>query len=389
MATILKKKVIAADVYQMAIERINLLYDRYDTITLSFSGGKDSTVCLNLALEVARERNRLPLEVYFFDEEALHPETVEYVQRVAAMPEVRFRWYCLPVKHRNACSRKQPYWYCWLPADRAKWVRKMPAGAITELTGFKLGMTMPDCVPLLYGNEYGTVADIRGIRASESIRRLQSVSRKSVDNWITKTVGNTTSTSPIYDWTTDDVWLAPRFFGWDYNRTYDVFDKAGTSKSQQRVCPPYGEEPLGGLHQYAECWPDLWHKMIGRVAGATTAARYARTELYGYGKVSPPNGKTWRTWFDDLVELWPIEYRQIIQQNAAVIIKMHNKKTRNRPVPMDHADPISGLSWKFLCMVANRGDLKGRKRGMMNDRALKECARRGITFEQAMAEIEQ
>ncbi len=45
-------------------------------------GEKDSTVALNLALQVATERGRLPLDTCFVDEEAITPETVEYVERV-------------------------------------------------------------------------------------------------------------------------------------------------------------------------------------------------------------------------------------------------------------------------------------------------------------------
>lgn len=75
-----KKKEIDQDVYTTSLERINHLYDRFDRVAVSFSGGKDSTVCLQLALEVAKARNRLPLEVVFFDEEAMPPETIDYVE---------------------------------------------------------------------------------------------------------------------------------------------------------------------------------------------------------------------------------------------------------------------------------------------------------------------
>ena len=111
MSQVFKKKDIEKDVYTLAIERINRTYDIFDNVVVMFSGGKDSTVCLNLALQVAKERNKLPLHVYFFDEEAIPYETIDYVTRVADLPEIKMNWLCLPVKHRNGCSRNHPYWY--------------------------------------------------------------------------------------------------------------------------------------------------------------------------------------------------------------------------------------------------------------------------------------
>ena len=52
-----KKKDIDENVYDLAIKRINRTYDIFDNVVVMFSGGKDSTVCLNLALQVAKERN--------------------------------------------------------------------------------------------------------------------------------------------------------------------------------------------------------------------------------------------------------------------------------------------------------------------------------------------
>lgn len=382
MARILKKEIIEDEnVYDAAIKRFEYLFDNFDKVVVSFSGGKDSTVCLNLAYKVAEQKGKLPLDVYFWDEEAIHPETIEYVERVRANPNIRFKWLCIPIQHRNACSRKEPYWKCWDPAAKDRWVRPMPENVITHIEGFKWGDSVPDIAHLVYGREHGTVADVRGIRADESLRRYRSVAMKSKNNWIGgPRNGHNYPVSPIYDWTTFDVWTAPRMFGWDYNKSYDLMSMIGVAPSVQRVCPPYGEEPLGGLWIYAQCWPELWHKMINRVHGAATAGRYANTELYGYGKLQLPEGKTWRQWTYDLLELYPKDLRAIVARNITELIKQHQSKT-NRPIHETEADLHTGLSWKFLAMIANRADLKDRRKGNVGTNASLARGKLGLALE--------
>ncbi|MGL5922172.1 phosphoadenosine phosphosulfate reductase domain-containing protein [Chroococcidiopsis sp.] len=381
------KQHIDKSVYEMSLERIHLLYDRFDTVVVSFSGGKDSTVCFNLALQVATERNRLPLDVCFIDEECLTPETEEYLERVRSRQDVRFAWVCVPVKHRNACSRTQPYWYPWHPDERSLWVRQLPAGAITSIPGFQVGMNVPDIMALLYPPKNGNVACIRGIRTAESIRRLQSVTKREVDNWIcqnaTGKYGNYYPCSPIYDWSVSDVWVAPQQFLWDYNRHYDIQAMAGISKNLQRVTPPFGEEPLNGLWQFATCWPELWERMLLRVDGVATAWRYALTDLYGTSPKEPPPGMSYRDWCYSLIELYEPEDKAQIAASVTQMIKLHRSKTK-RSIPETEADPVSGLSWKWLAKCINQGDLKGRKAGQLLKHAQVRCDKLGITYEEAL-----
>jgi len=369
MSRIKKKQFVTENVYDAALERFRYLYENFDKVVVSFSGGKDSTVCLNLALKVAREQKKLPVDVYFWDEEAIQPETVDYVDRVRQNPDVRLKWLCVPIMHRNACSRQQPYWHPWNPSEEAKWVRPMPEWGIKTIPGFYWGASVPDIADRVYGPEYGTVADVRGIRADESLRRYRSVAMKTKDNWIgAPRSGYSFPCSPIYDWTTFDVWTAPRMFGWDYNRSYDIMSMLGIAPSTQRVCPPYGEEPLGGLWMYAQGWPQLWHKMIGRVHGAATAGRYANTELYGFGKLTLPPGMTWKEWTYALLKLYPRELRAKVAGNLEALIAQHKDKT-NRPIHESEPDPVTGLNWKFLAMIANRADLKDRRKGNVTSAA--------------------
>jgi predicted phosphoadenosine phosphosulfate sulfurtransferase len=379
----LEKHWMKRDVFQAARDRFLMLYKRFDTVVVSFSGGKDSTVCLHLALEAAAATNKLPVEAYFWDEEAIHPETVEYVERIRARSDVRLKWLCLPVKHRNACSRSSPYWYCWDSEKEALWCRPLPPDVVTSAPWFRKGMTVPEASPYVYGRECGTVCDIRGIRADESLRRLMSVMNRMEENWLAGARnGYNYPASPIYDWTVIDVWTAPKRFGWDYNRTYDLFYKAGVPFNDMRVCPPFGEEPIGGLYRYALCWPQLWDRMIRRVPGVATAARYARSELYGYGGDRlPANMRSWRAWTEQILILYPEPYRSIISGNVASILRMHKSKTA-RPVPELESDPLTGVCWKLLANIVLRGDLKGRRRGNLNDKALKQMERRGLTLDQ-------
>ena len=94
--------------------------------------------------------------------------------------------------------------------------------------------------------------------------------------------GNIYKVYPVYDWSTKDIWTAPKKYGWDYNPAYDLMDKMGIKPNDQRCAPPYGEEPMRGLYQFRELFPDIWGKMQTRVDGAATAARYSNTVL-SYG----------------------------------------------------------------------------------------------------------
>lgn len=355
------------NVYELACDRTELLYKRYDRVSVSFSGGKDSTVCLNVAIEVARAMNKLPVEAIFWDEEAIHPPTIDYMRRVYNDPRVNLTWICMPIKHRNACSKEHPFWYPWAPEDEEKWVMPMPAEATRSLPRFER-KPVPACGDYVFPADQckGTVAQILGLRTQESLRRYKSVTARRYYNWISPDYkgSHIYVAKTIYDWKTEDVWTAPAKFGWDYNTTYDVFTRAGISRHDQRVCPPFGEEPLRGLWQYGVCFPELWERMIHRVPGANTAAKYSRSPLYGYGDTrdEAPKGMSYREAIIEELKRWPESERHEINNRIKFEIRQHNKSTNNAPI-LDDAQ--FGLTWKFLYMIAKRGDTKNRKKVRM------------------------
>lgn len=178
-----KKKYIEQNVYEKAIERIKYLYGRFDEVIVSFSGGKDSTAMLLCAIEASKQLGRnKPVKAVFFDEEAIHPPTIEYVERVRKDPDVDLDWFCLPIEHRNACSNEQPFWRPWNAEEKHLWVREMPDNVITEHPRFSLGMSMQDFGLELFKGM--NVVTIQGIRTEESLRRYRSVARKKAENYI-------------------------------------------------------------------------------------------------------------------------------------------------------------------------------------------------------------
>lgn len=360
MPKFLKKKFIEQDVLSLGRERVSLAFDLHDHVAVSFSGGKDSTCVFQLALEEARRRGRVPLDVVFYDEEAIAPHTEEYVRRVASQPDVSLRWLCLPVKHRNACSRTSQWWYPWDPDHRDLWCRPLPPEAITSLAGHERH-SIPETIGLLFKPEQGSVCFLMGLRSQESLRRYQSVAKRTNLNWLTRSSWIKAG-HPIYDWRTEDVWTAPRKLGWDYNRAYDHMTMLGIPRHLQRVCPPYGEEPLQALWIYSVCWPELWERMVQRVPGAATGARYGASPLYSHRGHDgwDPEGDP-RSQIEHALDNWPPQTAAQIRRRIANLVKRHytvNDYGDAGAIPMEATE---GLSWRFLYTIARRGDFKGRK----------------------------
>lgn len=364
-------------VWDLSLERTAYLMDNYDQVAVSFSGGKDSTATLQVALEVAHSDRRyerhLPLRVIHWDEEAIPMETEEYVRRIAQRDDVALEWYCLPVKHRNACSRREPWWWPWAPEAREKWTRDLPPEAITSAPWFptqpvEARPSIPSVAPQLHDIAKGNAVQLMGIRAQESLNRRRMVTKKEHDNYISPEpdAKHVWKAYPIYDWTTEDVWTAPAEFGWDYNHAYDRLAMAGLSPYMQRCSPAFGEEPLQKLWTYASCFPEVWDRMVDRVPGVGAAARYALTELWSYGdRPDKPAGVSWPEFVTHYVRKFGPADQKLIGARIEEEIRYHYRRTTD-PILHKAAHPYTGVRWDFLLMIAMRGDFKGRKQAGAN-----------------------
>lgn len=111
-----KRKYGEKDVYEVLQERLNYLFTEFDNIYVSFSGGKDSGLLLNLTLDFQKKYYpNKKIGVFHQDFEAQYSVTTEYIERTFQKieNEVEPYWVCLPMATRTALSSYEMFWYPW------------------------------------------------------------------------------------------------------------------------------------------------------------------------------------------------------------------------------------------------------------------------------------
>ena len=313
------KKYSSKNVYQATLERYKIIFREFEKVYVSFSGGKDSGVMLNMAIEAAKQTNKLPVNVLIVDLEGQYKHTMDYVERMLNRPEVNPYWICLPIHLRNAVSQFQPHWICWDEEKKDAWIRPMPKhkGVISDsnyFSFFRKGMEFEEFVPL-FGEwiaEGKKTACLVGIRSDESLNRFRTIASDSKEKykhyqWTTKVTDNVWNCYPIYDWRTDDIWIANGKYNYDYNLIYDLMHMAGLTIHQMRICQPYGDDQRKGLYLFKILEPETWQKVVNRVEGANFGNRYVDTDktVLGNYKVNLPPGHSYESYAKFLLQTMP------------------------------------------------------------------------------------
>lgn len=86
---------------------------------------------------------------------------------------------------------------------------------------------------------------------------------------------------PIYDWTTNDVWLYLRNEGVEIPQIYLYLWQSGTSRNQLRVSQFFSVDTARSLVQMNEYYPDLMERVIRREPNAYLATLYWDSEMFG------------------------------------------------------------------------------------------------------------
>ena len=294
------------NVYDAAIERINWLFDEFEDVVVSFSGGKDSTVALNLTLQVAEERGRLPIKVLFLDQEAEWQMVRDYIRRVMDDPRVDPVWLQVPIRLFNATAPDEPWLKCWDPEKADEWMREKEPDSVHENTfGTE---TFGDMFAAWAKHEFGTdpACFVAGVRTEESPARFVGLTANATykgRTWGKKlnAKGPQVTMYPLYDWSYTDVWKAIHDNGWDYCPVYDLMFQHGVKTGQMRVSNLHHETAVNTLYFLQEVEPDTWAKLTKRLRGIATVGQM-KSEAFAVPKRLPNMFRDWPEYRDHLVE---------------------------------------------------------------------------------------
>lgn len=299
------------NVFEAALDRIRWVFEEFGgRVMVCNSGGKDSTVVLELALIVARERNALPLHVQWLDQETEFQSTVDYQRWIMyeRTAEIDFHWYQVPFLLENASNSRDPFLKVWDPAYPGLWVRDKEPGSIHENVYGEIYFN--EMLSAINSKDWdGCMLD--GIRSEESpARRLTSESRPMYKfvTWSVMDCGNNDwqieskwryRFHPIYDWRYWDIWKAIHDNKWRYNSHYDHLFQYGVPIRKMRVSNYHHDQALGSLISLQEIEPETWEKATRRLEGINTYGHIGKTQ---YPTELPYMFKSWEEYLFYLID---------------------------------------------------------------------------------------
>ena len=131
----IRQTFLKINVVEATRKRISWIFDNFENIVVSISGGKDSTVLAYMALQEAHKRNR-KIGIFFLDEEVVYQSTIDQVRYIMELyPENTIKmWYQLEFNLTNATSMSETQFKVWDETKKDIWMRPKEKDSITYPT---------------------------------------------------------------------------------------------------------------------------------------------------------------------------------------------------------------------------------------------------------------
>jgi len=368
-----RKKYLNTSVLFASKERISKIFDDFERIYISFSGGKDSTVMTHLVLEEAIKRNR-KVGLLIIDLEAQYTETIIHITEMIERykENIDLHWFCGELLLRNAVSDFQPKWVCWDEDNKQIWVRDKPiyASDLSQYDFYVPKMEFEEFMVIFskwYSQGLSCVGFI-GIRSDESLHRYRAITSMKDGlthkgyKWTTKLYPSIYNAYPIYDWRTEDIWLFhfnnPEL---SYNKIYDMMTKAGVKFSNQRLCQPFGDDQKKGLWLYHILEPLTWYKLLNRVSGVNSGSLYVQESgnINGSINITKPDNHTWESYTNYLLRSLPNKMQLHYRERFIKFIAGWKQRGYNEipdEAPHDLEVKCWAPSWKRMARTILRND---------------------------------
>jgi len=291
-------------VYQESLSRVERIYSEFDNVLVSSSGGKDSTVILNLALEVATKLDRLPVTVVYVDQEAEWDEVSEYFEELQKDDRINLMWFQMPLRMSNNTSNQDEFLYCW--REEGNWLREKNPHSIHEnVYENDRFYTLFEKITRHHWPD-STVAWLTGMRAQESPKRAEGATTVATYKDITwgKIVDKRRgyyNFHPIYDWEISDVWLYIHSNKLLHCEIYNKLYALGVKVVDMRVSNLHHETAIQNLWLVQEIAPELWAKLVDRIDGVNSCDKL-KQDGYSAPKKLPYMFRSWTEYRDYLLD---------------------------------------------------------------------------------------
>lgn len=324
MPFMLKQIYINENIVTAAQRRISYIFDEFENIIVSISGGKDSTVLAYLALTEAHKRNRR-IGIFFLDEEVVYDSTIKQIEYIMNLyPENAIRlWFQIEFNLTNATSLNESQLKCWEKGKHKIWMRSKEPDSIQNKPWDRANETVRDKNKGFgfydaienFENSRSNTAFLVGLRATESPNRWRAVSKNPGHKdiyWCTKMLHGNISAYPLYDWNFHDIWKFIYDEKLKYSKIYDYQYKKGMGMQEIRVSSLIHEKSFKALVELPEFEPKTYDKLLKRIQGISIGHIYGKENLMLRVRKLPKNYNSWMQYMNFLLSTYPDETKKSI-----------------------------------------------------------------------------
>lgn len=339
--TYLKKRVDVA-----LKERVSWIFDTFDNVIVSTSGGKDSSVCFDAILTEAEKRQR-EFYCFFLDREAEYSNTIETVRKqMHASSLVIPMWYQIEMSIFSPTEIIDRPFIAWDEGNKKRWMRKKEKISIKKIESDH---------PVQFYEFLYWIAQawndktcfVIGMRSDESLERYMAVTKyPAVDGkkWTSKSAGKPINVYPIYDFTFTDVWKYLYDKKVYYNKIYDFMWGKNFNKQQMRVSSLINLYGYKSLTTLAEFEPTTYQKLLSRgIGGIATSELYAKEDTIFSNKNLPKAYSTWLGYRDYLLQNSNFNVDKFIKVFASQPKNEYHYKKQVKALLVNHIAPATRL----------------------------------------------